>query len=220
MRATSEYSLVLSLKLDIFAFSKARFLYFNFVLGGANFTFRDELISQILPHEASFGRLSLVENLKEFSAEDAKFVADGMNQDPAFRTIVMALISEHTRTSRQLLSLKANKPLDIGPFFKIFSALKPSKEELKLFEAISETTIRGETINATLKCQVGECDKWATWLVVCPQRDGQEYLCQDHKTHDDVSFETYRLIFSDTCGHAADRRDCGYYLVANASKRS
>lgn len=219
-KAFFRYAILHDLKLDVFTLTKARFLFFYFWFSGETLGFGDELARQVKPYLSSFGRLTLAKSQSQISVADANFVAEGISQDAAFRTIVMALISEHTRHSRQLLALKLNQPINLGPFFMIFAALHPSKEELALHEAISETSIPGETVDATRKCQMGECANWASWVVICPHGDGREYLCDAHKTQDDLSFETYRLIFSNSCGHHAERRDCEYQMVGDAELMS
>jgi hypothetical protein len=173
----------------------AKFIFYNYWFIGEILDFRDQMISAGKPYVHSVGRLDLLWGNYEFSPQDATFVVEGFARNKIFRAAALALIAEFTRESRQLLAMKLNQPILLGAYNLLLAALEPSEPELLLHAIISRKSISGEEKEVTRRCQMGNCKNWASWLVICSHGDGREYLCAGHKTQEDNSFSTYRLIF-------------------------
>lgn len=193
-----------------------KFIYYNYWFIGEKLDFRDQMVKAGQPFVHTVGRLDLLWGNIDFSAQDATFVTEGFARNKVFRATALALIGEFTRESRQLLAIKLNQPIFLGSYNLLLAALEPSAPELYLHAEISAIRLDGEEREATRRCQMGACKNWASWLVICSHGDGREYLCASHKTEEENSFSTYRLIFSNSCGHHVDRRDCRYISVGNS----
>jgi hypothetical protein len=221
-----EYANLAQIKLSDDDFALARFLYYHFWFTESSLDFESSIAAAISSFKAalgvsfgfSFGRLQLLLAPENISPRDAKFIAAGIKLKPIFRPIAMALLTEFTRTSRLLLAVRMEMPVSLGDFNMVLAALKLNADELALHRHLIGTVAAGEEQRPTTRCQMGKCPEPASWLVVCPNEDGQEYLCTKHKTENDYSYSTFRIIFSSSCGHHAERRDCRYILVSRDSE--
>lgn len=191
----------------------AEFLYFDFWFFGENLAFSNDIEKARNSNGLSFWRLKLILEESNISALDAEFIADGIATNPFLRVTAFAIISEFCRKSRTTLAMAMGVPIDFGSYNLIIAALKPTPDELALYSHLLENKLSEEHEKPFVGCQMGSCLTEATWLVVCTHGDGKEFLCDDHKKANDLSFSTYKLIFSNSCGHHVERRTCSYFRV-------
>lgn len=203
-------------KLDYFAedLTLAKFLYCNFLFPDSVLDFVSEIESAKKPYQITFGRLDLIKDFNQISAQDAIFISEGFETDPAFRIIALAILTEFTRKSRLNLGMEMAKPINLGAFNILLAAMKLSTSELERHAFWTGRKLLAENLNEVTLCQMVSCKEAAAWLVVCPQEDGREYMCTEHKRQHDLDFSTYRLMFTNSCGHYADRRDCTFVRVS------
>ncbi len=216
-----EYSGLAGLELAESDRDLARFLYFYFWFLDQRLDFESDIelatqsFSPSFGH--NFGKIALLATLGGLSSKEAVDVASGMKANLLFRPIAMALITEYTRTSRLQLGIKKGVPANLGDNYLVFAALGATPEEVSLYKHLVSRVAAGEGTGVLAKCQMKYCAAPASWMVGCPLDDSKEYLCYKHKTENDLSYDTYRIIFSNSCGHYAERRDCLYVLVARDS---
>lgn len=201
--------------------SLANFLYYYFWFIGQHVEFEREIdlaTRSFKPaFSKSFGLISTLATLPGLTSREAQKISAGMKANELFRPITMAIIAEFTRTSRLRIGMKVGNPVPLGDFYLLFAALSASPDEIALYRHLANFVADGEKVVASTKCQMKYCQSNAVWAVGCPLDASNEYLCEKHKTENDLSYDTFRIIFSNSCGHAAERRDCTYTLVSRAS---
>jgi hypothetical protein len=204
-----------SARVEFFAedLSLAKFLYCNFLFPDTLLPFAGEIERIKKPYQMSFGRLELIKKFHTISTPDAIFIAQGIESNPILRLSAVALLTEFTRKSRLARAMELSKPVNLGSFNLLLAALSMSKAELRLHEIWTGRTLKTESANRLTTCAMPLCQDPASWLVICPHGDGREYMCSEHKRAQDLDFSTYRLMFTNSCGHYAERRDCTFIMV-------
>ena len=192
----------------------AKFLFYSYWFEAREFTFETEIVRERSPFENTFFRIDYMKDSFNLLASDAYHIAKGVEDNPFLRLVMMALIVEATRKSRLLRALELRRPVYLAKYNMLLSALGPSGNELAIHGYFVEKKLMGEFTEVVTRCQLKSCANRATWMVMCPHEDGREYLCHQHKSENDLSFETFRLVFSTSCRHHADRRDCTYVMIS------
>lgn len=217
-----EHSKLAAIKFSPTDSNLARFLYYHFWFPMHSLDFESEIAGAIATFREDngdgyghgFGRMHQLLSPRDLVPRDALHIAEGIGNLAMFRPVALALIAEYTRTSRLQMSIRSGSPISLGDYNLVLAALRLTPDELALHRHLVEKIAPGEKSGLNAICAMVSCQLQANWLVVCPNGDGREFLCEKHKSEDGLTYDTFRLYFSASCGHHAERRDCRYVLVS------
>ena len=182
-------------------------VFFTVSFGSTKVSFEQAAENEQKKISLFFSRLFAI-NVSEISLSGADFYADLLENDRASKVIVQAVITESCRRARVAQAVSQKKRLKLVSYYRLFAALKLHPWEFDLHDKLLATPLKDLPRLASSVCQMDTCSADSCAVIVCPELDGQEYICQAHMGDISSSFTEYRYVFSQSCGHRPEVSKC------------
>jgi hypothetical protein len=210
------YLSLASVKLTKTQLNVAELVFYRMIFGSTKILFENEAKMEAKKIPLFLSRM-LEMGDQEFSTTGVASLGDLLVSDRASKAIVQAVITESCLRQRVSQAVIQKKRLNLIYYFRIFAALKLSHWDFELHDKLLATPLKGIPTAGSSACQLDNCSAVSSAVIVCPERDGQEYICQAHKGVIASSFTAYRYVFSRSCGHSPDVSKCKVEAIPNGA---
>jgi len=190
--------------------------FFTLIYGSTKVSFENEAEIERRKVSLFFSRLFAI-TVGEISLTGADFYGDLLENDRASKAIVQAVITESSRRARVAQAFSQNKRLNLISHYRLFAALKLNQWDFELHDKLLSKPLSDTPALGPSVCQIDSCSSVSAAVIVCPELDGQEYICQAHKSDISTSFTVYRYVFSRSCGHSPDVSKCKFEVILNGA---